>query len=98
MFPKYSSEIFEKIDKNSIDLVFIDGRFRVACVLQTIMNCSKHTKILIHDYTQRQFYHLIEEFLEVVEIVDTLAIFQIKDNIDKQKILDLYEKYKFVKE
>lgn len=44
-WPKYSSLVFNVLDKKfieSIDTVFIDGRFRVACVLQTLMNCSKN--------------------------------------------------------
>ncbi len=98
-YPKYSSDIFNQIHNiDDIDLVFIDGRFRVACTLATILNCNKTTKIMIHDYTIRDFYHLVEEFLDIVEIVDTLAIFKIKENLDKNRVQALYEEYKYTKE
>ena len=44
-YPKYSEEIFKRLDKNKvdkIDTVLIDGRFRVACTLNTIINCNKN--------------------------------------------------------
>ncbi len=94
-YPNYSSEIFEKIKKDEIDLVLIDGRFRVACGLQTIINCSKNAKIIIHDYTKREEYHILEEFLDIIETIDTLAVFKIKDEIDTEKAKNLYEEYKF---
>ena len=97
-YPKYSNEIFNHIKKEEIDLVLIDGRFRVACALATIMNCSKNTKIMIHDYTFREYYHVLEEFLEIIETKDTLVIFEIKNNVDMKKVQKLYEEYKFIKE
>ena len=97
-YPNYSAEIFERIEKDKIDLVFVDGRFRVACVLSSIINCKNTTKIMIHDYTFREFYHVIEEFLDCVEIADTLAIFSIKENVDKNRVQEMYEKYKYVLE
>src|SRR5690606_18687438 len=36
-FPDFSSEIYEKINPIELDTVLVDGRFRVACVLQTIL-------------------------------------------------------------
>ena len=48
LFPSYSTRIFETY--KDFDVVFIDGRFRVACALQVILNCNIDTKILIHDF------------------------------------------------
>ena len=78
--------------------MLIDGRFRVACALATIMNCKKSTKIMIHDYTFRQYYHILEEFLDIVETIDTLVVFKIKNNVDMKKVEELYNEYKYVKE
>lgn len=94
LFPHYSAQVFEKY--TDFDIVFIDGRFRVACLLQTLLHCPKHTKILMHDFNNRPFYHKILEFVDFVDTCDTLAEFKIKDNIDKQRLLVLYEEYKYV--
>ena len=97
-YPKYSNEVFTHIGKENVDLVLIDGRFRVACALGVILNCQRTTKIMIHDYTVREYYHIVEEFLEPIEFIDSLAIFKIKEDIDMRKVQKLYEEYKFVKE
>lgn len=90
----YSTEIFNIIDKNIIDTVFIDGRFRVACTASTILNVKTETTILIHDFWTRPEYHVVLEFLETIAKVDNLGIFKIKENIDKNKLKNLFEEYK----
>ena len=94
-YPDYSVGIYQNINSKDIDLAFIDGRFRVACVLGVILNCSKDIKILVHDYPEREYYHVIEEFLDIVEIADTLYSFKIKDNVDIERVKELYEEYKY---
>lgn len=42
---KYFSDIWEEIDlkENKIDIIFIDGRFRVACIVYSIFKILKIT-------------------------------------------------------
>lgn len=94
LFPDYSKEVFEKFE-NDYGLVFIDGRFRVACVLQTILNCRKDVKIVMHDYNNRPEYHYILKYLNIDYTIDTMAQFSIKNNIDKNDVLISYENYKY---
>ncbi len=94
LFPDYSRNVFEKFKDN--DLIFIDGRFRVACAIQAVLNSSINTKILMHDYTDREYYHVIEQFLDIVEVVDTMVLFKIKSDIDREQLLKLYEKYQYI--
>jgi hypothetical protein len=68
------------------DLVLIDGRFRVACALYSMMKCSAKTKYVIHDFWNREYYHGVLEFLECVERADSLAVFVAKDAVDWQKL------------
>ncbi len=51
---------------------------------------------MIHDYTFREYYHIIEEFLDIVETTDTLVIFGKKTEIDIGKLNQLYEEYKVI--
>lgn len=97
-YPKYSEEIFKILDKNKIDkidTVLIDGRFRVACVLNTILNCNKNIKIIIHDFFNRDEYHIVLNYLDIIEKANTLGVFKIKENINKNEISNLIEQYKY---
>ena len=96
LFPNYSAQIFEEnLYDNNYDTVFIDGRFRVACTLQTILNCSKSTKILMHDFSVRPEYQVILKYLDIVDIMDTMCLFKIKDNINFDEVNNDYENYKY---
>ena len=98
-YPRYSQEIFKILSQNeidSIDTYFVDGRFRVACVMSILLHCNKDAKIIIHDFWNREYYHIVLDFLEVVERVDSLAIFCIKPNINKKRVESLLREYEFV--
>lgn len=95
-FPDYSSKVFEKIDPSEVDLVYVDGRFRAACVLKTIEKCcNNNLRILIHDFWSREFYHFLLDHIEMVERSGTLGLFKVGENVELEKIRDLYEHYKY---
>lgn len=99
LFPKYSADVFELVDYKKIDTVFVDGRFRVACVLQTVLNVYtphiNNVVILIHDFWNREGYHVVLKYLEVVDKADTLGVFKVKNNLDIDEVKNDYNKYKF---
>lgn len=95
LFPNYSSLPFEQKQKVKFDSVFIDGRFRVACALQTILNSDANTKILMHDFTFRPEYHVILDFLDIVDVMDTMALFKLKKDFSKKDVLAMYNQYKY---
>jgi len=99
-FPKFSSEIFNITNSEKYDTVLVDGRFRVACALQTILQCfnNKDLKILIHDYSLREGYKIVEKYLEITETAKTLFVFKIKNNINLKEVTQDYEKYKYISE
>jgi hypothetical protein len=73
----------------SPDAVLIDGRFRVACFLTSLLRCSPGTKIVFDDYPQRDYYHVVEEILEPEEVGSRQALFIRPSLLDSQRILDL---------
>lgn len=95
-FYKFSSSVFQLRQINDVDTILVDGRFRVACVLQSVLQCgeNKGLKILIHDYSFREEYHVVEKYLDLVEKVQSLYVFEIKNDADVQKIKQDYERYK----
>ncbi len=72
------------IEGYSPDLVFVDGRFRVSCCLQAWDRLLADGVLLIHDY-DRKGYHVIEEFYDQIERVDTLVAFRKKETIDRDR-------------
>ena len=98
LFPHYSSGVFRLVEKEYIDIVLIDGRFRVACALKTILECSVNNppRILIHDFWNREEYHILLKYLEEADRADTLGAFIIKKSIDLDSVIRDYELYKYI--
>lgn len=97
LFEAYSSSIFESIDSKRIDLALVDGRFRVACTLKIILSCyeNKNIKILIHDFWNREQYHIVLKYLDIVKKADTIGLFTIKHDVDITAAQKEFEAYKF---
>jgi len=97
LFERYSSSIYQLVDSSLLDLILVDGRFRVACTLKAILSCHENScvRILIHDFWNRPKYHVVLNYLDVVIRVDTIGLFSIKDNVDLNSVKNDYEAYKF---
>jgi hypothetical protein len=101
-WPKYSKSIHSLADKP--ELILIDGRFRVACAIQTILFCVKNQlkpRILLHDCV-REEYSVLYEILDPIKMIPTshqdkygLQLFAIKENNDIPALRNLYKLYKY---
>ncbi len=74
------------------DTILIDGRFRVACGLVAALEAPA-ARVLVHDYSDRRQYHLLEEFFTVVHRVDTLVELARKQIFDATRAQALLKKY-----
>ena len=65
----YSSHItkLSKEEQNSIDLILIDGRFRVACCLKCYDIINDNCLIIFDDFFKRQHYHIVLEYFDIIE-------------------------------
>lgn len=81
-------------DGFSADVVLVDGRFRVACSLAAIC-AQKNARILVHDYSWRPEYHVLEKLLKLVRVGDTLAVFRLGDDVDRRRILNSLRFYAY---
>ena len=70
----------------SPDLVLVDGRFRVACFLTTLLRAAPGTKIIFDDYADRPLYHLVEEFCPPSARSYRQALFVVPHNLDRAAI------------
>jgi len=69
-------------------VVLVDGRFRVACFLKMLacMNPEQAamTQLLMHDYIpERAYYRAVEEFADIIEKRDKLALFEMKFDVNR---------------
>lgn len=78
--------------KMNADVILIDGRFRPACALDLFEKIRNDTVLLIHDYTVRSNYHIVEKYYHKVLCEDTLCVFFKKTEIDhiKKKDFEIY--------
>lgn len=60
------------------DLVFIDGRFRLACFAATLVNITAPVTVLWDDYQGRPGYHAAEAFAGKPEMIGRMALFELK--------------------
>jgi len=96
----YASEIFKKFSKNSIlpDLILVDGRYRVLCMLNTFIYLKKNnlfkTCVILDDFKYREYYNIINIFFNV-SLIGRLGVCYIKEDVPKENINDLINKYSY---
>jgi protein O-GlcNAc transferase len=98
-WPRYYREIWEDIhpEETTVDVVFIDGRFRVCCCLYSILKVMeygwKDTLFLFHDFWRRKKYHVVLKFLNEYKSKADLAAFKVKDTINLSEVRGMIGEY-----
>ena len=77
-FHLYPTQIWDLIEDWHPDTVLIDGRFRAACFITTLLRIKKPVTVLFDDYKHRTKYHFIEDFAKPTLLVGRVAIFEIE--------------------
>ena len=90
-WPAYARTPWSHVDTARLDLVLIDGRFRVACALEAALRCSENTALVIHDFWNRPAYHGLLSHLEVLERCASMGVFRIKRSFDRAAAAALLE-------
>lgn len=93
-FTEYTDWFWSMSDKP--DLVVVDGRFRVCCFLTSVKHAEVGTPILFDDYAHRTLYHIVEEFLPVLDRCGRQALFEVSKDAKKQITDDLIEHFRYV--
>ena len=95
----YSNQITKltKEEQDNIDLVFIDGRFRVACCLKCYDIIKDTCLIAFDDFLNRPEYHVVLEYFDIIEKTkgNRMVILKKKNNVIIPK--DVIEKYELEK-
>lgn len=91
----YHQQVWDSLNSATLDLVFIDGRFRLACACQAILRCAQRPPLLIHDFSCRPQYHPILEFADVLDQAGTTVVIQQKPDSDARKVALLLQRTQF---
>jgi hypothetical protein len=88
---RYHTDVWQLLPAGVPDLVLIDGRFRMACILKTIQHVP-NSVILLHD-SLRESYKEFHRFCYLKQLVDELAILTIKPftSFEFQNAMHRYE-------
>jgi len=99
-FSYYSDAINNHAE--GFDFVLIDGRFRVACTLSaikhTLMTIGEvnATQIFIHDFWSRPGYHIVLEFLDVIEKSEDAGVFSIKSDVNLSYLDEKLDQFRLI--
>ena len=95
MYSSHLSQLNE-YEKRSIDLVFIDGRFRVACCLKCYNNISDESLIAFDDFLNRPQYHIVLDYFDIINktVDNRMVILKKKKNATIPE--ELIQKYELI--
>ncbi|MCA8411568.1 class I SAM-dependent methyltransferase [Burkholderia multivorans] len=80
------------------DLVLIDGRFRVASFLYSLLSAPPGMTILFDDYTNRPQYHVVEQFCKRTESCGRMGVFEVSDGYRLTHLARTLSRYSIVAE
>jgi hypothetical protein len=83
-------------ERSKIDLVMVDGRFRVACCLKCFEVINDGCYIIFDDFLHRKKYHIILVYYEIVEKTEDkrMVVLRKKKNISIPD--ELIKKYELI--
>ncbi len=86
------SQIVKSLDLSDVNLVLIDGRFRVACALNIHSLISNETDVLFDDFEDRlEHYSIVLNYYDVITRIGRMVHLRKKDNIVERDVIEKYE-------
>ena len=77
----------------SLDIVLVDGRFRLQCALKLLSYITNDSVVLIHDFWVRPPYHKVLEYYNVIGYARSIVALKKKSNLTKEQELQVYQKF-----
>jgi hypothetical protein len=82
LWPDYHTTIWSDPEAGRADLYLVDGRFRVACFMQTVLHAQSGALIAIHDFANRPYYHVVRDVAREVAALGSFSVFARKPDYD----------------
>ena len=85
-------------DSSGPEFILVDGRFRVACFLTSLIFAREGSFILFDDFWDRSKYALVLEYIQPIESCGTQALFQVpvKSSMPLAAISEDIERFLYV--
>ncbi len=77
-FHLYAASVWDAPFFRQPDVVLVDGRFRVACLLTAMVRSRAPVTVLFDDYANRAHYHWVEALARPVALHGRMAHFEIE--------------------
>ncbi len=77
LWPSYPQGIWDRDGFTGPDVVLVDGRFRLACLLTAALRTRKAVTVLVDDYIDRPSYHKAEGTLGKPAMIGRMARFDL---------------------
>ena len=99
-WPSYSTGAWAMVRAAGLqpDTVLVDGRFRVACFLASLIYLQPGAVILWDDYRGRDSYYVVESIVKPTRFHGYMAEFSRVDQLDNRVLLEMLIKYLFVQD
>lgn len=94
-WPAYHTDIWATPGSEDADLYMVDGRFRIACFMQTLLHCRRDAVILIHDFAMRPGYHIVREVARQIASASELAAFVPRADMNTDRVRAILQKYEY---
>ena len=87
---KQYANMIGSIKDIKFDLIFIDGRFRVACALYCLKHIDDNCIVIVDDMVGRDYYNTIYMYYNVIETVGRMVVLKKKNILPDDNILEKY--------
>lgn len=91
-WPAYYRSVWNVL-KAEPDVILVDGRFRVACAFMSILHAQLGTKIIVHDFWDRPYYHDILKYLDCIDREHQIGVFIQKSDLDWRDLAKTFSRY-----
>jgi len=97
-FWNYMATPWRIVKKNKYipDTILIDGRFRVASFLISLLSARQDAIILFDDYSIRPEYFVVEEFCKIIDKREYMVAFSVSHNYDISVICEKIAQYSVI--
>jgi hypothetical protein len=84
-WPQYALDPFVGTDLN-FDVILVDGRFRIHCLLAAANCAADRATIFLHDYATRHSYTLADKYFDTINQLDSAVVLTKRQNINRRSL------------
>ncbi len=89
----YHTKVWDHFKDQQADTYLIDGRFRIACFIQSMIHARTDSVVLVHDFRNRPHYTPMRDFGREIAFRENLSVFVRRPDFDVKRALDAVKLY-----